>query len=144
MLEHRWTTWWWGWEELKERKTLLDQRSFPRSCEAPDVMGPWAVGRTPYMPPPAETLNTASMISTVYGISQYAKKVHIVFLEEKKKELAGSKVHWAQKGKNHTILCFKIPPNPFLDASNLLRFPQPQLPHAQSLHRARNASPTPV
>lgn len=40
----------------------------------------WAlVGRTPFMPPPAENLNTASMISTIYGISQYAKKVHIVF-----------------------------------------------------------------
>lgn len=41
-------------------------------------LGPWAVGRTPFMPPPAENLNTA-MISTIYGISQYAKKVHIVF-----------------------------------------------------------------
>jgi hypothetical protein len=40
------------------------------------------------------------------------KKVRL----KKKKEFAGSKVHWVQKGKNHHSM-LQDPPEPILDAS---------------------------
>jgi hypothetical protein len=58
--------------------------------------------------------DVASMSYFDYSLQDRLQMHWIIYNRRKEKEFAGSKVHRVQKGKNHTILCFKIPQTHFL------------------------------
>jgi hypothetical protein len=62
--------------------------------------------------------------------------------EEKRKSLQTVKYIGYKKGRI-TILCFKIPPNPFLDAS-IFCSPTTSASHCPAVTPGREPSPTPV